>query len=582
MGMLRLIMRSNPAGAPVSGVNMTFTTVSGTPLGTDSTGPDGFGEYSQDGSPGPILAAATYDGRTKYFDGRSLDQLGTIFVSDIPGMFRALGNGVIKGYTDTTVTTATDFALAPGTGRRINVAAGAYLLDGHLYRRSAAGDIDIAANATGATRYDRLVMRLDRENSGDNEGRFVIAAKTGTTDPAGPALTSTTALIEKSLGIIRVLNGASSFVAGDITDERAYALALPAGIANGDLLIVSGGAISRLAKSTDGKYLSLVSGLPAWTDINFGVVVQEGDITKVANCFTLDFDAAKFDVSETPTGEANIILAADSITAYEIAGGSVGSSELGGNAVTAGKIAPDAVGSTEIAAGAVGSSELAAGAVIAGKIATGAVGSTELAAGAVISGKIATDAVGSTEIAAGAVGSSELAAGAVTTTKITDANVTMPKIAPAAIGTGAGLLAASDHTHATTAPFVGFANKSYAFTGVTSTATDGVEIAGFDLDVPAGGGTVMAHGTAQCSAPSSGGTFIQIGVKIGSQATDWGMSTQTVGGERECEASSTRVYGSGASAQRISLRAKVDAGTGAGVNAAHINAFGVSTRVLAS
>jgi hypothetical protein len=150
------------------------------------------------------------------------------------------------------------------------------------------------------------------------------------------------------------------------------------------------------------------------------------------------------------------------------------------------------------------------------------------------------------------------------------------------IQTQLGTKSATNHTHEITAPFAGFATKSYSFTSVTSTATDGAEIAGFDLDVPNGGGVVIAHADAQVNAPTSGGSSIQIGVKIGSQSTDWGMLNQTVGGERPCSATSTRTYTTGASAQRISLRAKVDAGTGAGVNAAHINAFGVASRVPAS
>ena len=52
-------------------------------------------------------------------------------------------------------------------------------------------------------------------------------------------------------------------------------------LANGDIFYVSGGAITNLAKGTDGQYLSLSSGLPAWADVASltvsGSAIQKGD-----------------------------------------------------------------------------------------------------------------------------------------------------------------------------------------------------------------------------------------------------------------------------------------------------------------
>jgi hypothetical protein len=312
---MRLVMRGTPGGAPVSGATVDFALASGASLGSDTTDADGFAEYSQEGTPGPVLAVATYNGKTKYFDGRSLEQLGTIMVSDIPAMMRALGNGVIKGYTSPTVTVAGDLALSPGTGRKIAMAKGAILLDGHVYERSGTDQIDIAANSSGSTRYDRVIFRFVREGQTE-EGAFTKVVLTGTSDSAGPALTNDATVKEWSIGLIRVVNGASSFVSGDITDERGsatlsqnYALSLPTGMASGDILYFDGGALNRLPKGTDGQFLTLASSLPSWSSITFGVVIQEGDVTTVANCSTLDFDASDFNTTESPSGEANISLA---------------------------------------------------------------------------------------------------------------------------------------------------------------------------------------------------------------------------------------------------------------------------------
>lgn len=131
-------------------------------------------------------------------------------------------------------------------------------------------------------------------------------------------------------------------------------------------------------------------------------------------------------------------LAADSVTAIQIAAGQVFATELAADsviaakiqagAVVAGKIAANAVTATEIAADAVIAAKIQAGAIVAGKIAANAVTATTIAtdaviaakiqAGAVTAGKIAADAVTATEIAANAVVAGKIAAGAVTATTL--------------------------------------------------------------------------------------------------------------------------------------------------------------------
>ncbi len=56
-------------------------------------------------------------------------------------------------------------------------------------------------------------------------------------------------------------------------------------------------------------------------------------------------------------------VAADSLTAADLAPDSVGSSEVAADSLTAGDLAPDSVGSSEIAANAVGTSEVTAGSI---------------------------------------------------------------------------------------------------------------------------------------------------------------------------------------------------------------------------
>ncbi len=345
MAKIVLIMRTVPAGAAVSGADVEFALVAGGgPFATDTTDVNGIASYEADGSPGPIIANADYLGAVKYFDGRSASQLGTWYTADVPVIARALGNGVIKGYTDVDITTAGDLAVTPGTGRKLAVAKGAFLLDGHVYRRTVGTQVDVTANASGSTRYDRIIFRFTREGQAA-EGKFELRMLDGTSDSAGPSLTNSTSVQEFSLAKVAVVNGAASFVAGDITDERysttlnqGYTRTLPSGLLNGDILTVQSGVLSRLAKGTDGQTLTLASGLPAWATPTFSIVLQIGDTTVDANTTTLDFDSASFAGTSSPAGETNVSIKPLGISNAQLAGlidaaklsdGSISNTEFG-------------------------------------------------------------------------------------------------------------------------------------------------------------------------------------------------------------------------------------------------------------
>jgi len=323
MAKLRYQIRDNPAGNPESGVTVTVKTAAGATLATPSTDSNGLATYTQDGSPGPMVATATVSGRTLARDGRSLDQLGTWYANDAPVFWRALGNGVIPGYNDP-ATAAGDMAVSPGTGRQISVATGALVIDGHVYRCTSATAISIDANSSGSTRYDRVIVRFTREGQA-TEGACALAILKGTPGAGdAPALTKSSSTFEVSLGKVRVVDSAASFVSGDITDER-YATALkqayvptnPNAFADasasyqaGDTFYIdSAGKWARLAKGTDGQILQLASGVPSWATKTFTMIVQEGDVTVDANVSTLDFDATAFNITSSPSGEANVAAA---------------------------------------------------------------------------------------------------------------------------------------------------------------------------------------------------------------------------------------------------------------------------------
>lgn len=280
MAKVRYQIRDNPAGNPVNGATVNVTTAGGSSLATPSTDANGLATYTRDGSPGPIVATATIGGRTMSRDGRAIDQLGTWYANDAPAIWRNLGNGVIAGYTDP-ATAANDMAVSPGTGLKVTVATGACLIDGHIYRCTSDTSMDIDANTSGSTRYDRVVVRFTREGQA-TEGACVLAVLTGTPNAGdAPALTRSSGVFEVSLAKVRVVDSASSLVSGDITDERyapsirqAYVMTNPNAFSNasgsytaGDLFYVNNaGKPSLLAKGDNGKILTMTSGLPAWED----------------------------------------------------------------------------------------------------------------------------------------------------------------------------------------------------------------------------------------------------------------------------------------------------------------------------
>lgn len=73
-----------------------------------------------------------------------------------------------------------------------------------------------------------------------------------------------------------------------------------------------GGAAVRLPVGGDSEVLTVVAGEVVWSAPALGttsLIVQEGDSTVEATATILDFDASDFNVSSSPSGEANVSLA---------------------------------------------------------------------------------------------------------------------------------------------------------------------------------------------------------------------------------------------------------------------------------
>lgn len=105
---------------------------------------------------------------------------------------------------------------ADGSGRQVFVADGAAIIRGHYYMSDASKTIAIAANASGQTRVDRIVLRLD-----PTANAVTTVVRQGTPGSGPPALNRTdVGLYEISLAQVTVANGATNIAAGDVSGER--------------------------------------------------------------------------------------------------------------------------------------------------------------------------------------------------------------------------------------------------------------------------------------------------------------------------------------------------------------------------
>jgi hypothetical protein len=109
----------------------------------------------------------------------------------------------------------------------------------------------------------------------------------------------------------------------------------------------------------------------------------------------------------------NPTVANNAITSVKIAADTITAADIAANGVGASEIATDAVRAAEIQAGAVGTSEVADNSLTAADLAAGSVGTSEVADNSLTAADLAANSVAASEIAAGAVGSSEIAANAV-------------------------------------------------------------------------------------------------------------------------------------------------------------------------
>lgn len=124
-------------------------------------------------------------------------------------------DGVLGQWTQSTP------VFGDSTGRQVKVRAGfSALVGGHVYRSGTSDTIrSIAANASGSTRYDLVVLGLNRSTLA-----VTSYVKAGTPGSGGPpalqrdARGLTTGIWEIPLAQVTVVNGAATIAAGDVAN----------------------------------------------------------------------------------------------------------------------------------------------------------------------------------------------------------------------------------------------------------------------------------------------------------------------------------------------------------------------------
>jgi hypothetical protein len=283
-----------------------------------TTGADGSFAFTMELSPGPVRVEGVVGSETKVRSGQEIMQAGEDFISDLAGLASVLTNGVISGHNN-------EFAINAGGGtRQVVVAPGDLIIAGHLFGTETGRTLTHDAESVLTERWDTVVA--EQHVGGSTPGRQNVAIVKGVTNQTDPALNTDPDIFQLPLARARIANGASTV---QVDDRRTFASVYLGNGSVGANQLAAGAVTATAWNATDfneavqdqiGAHVKGGSNITATYDDAtgdttlaatgaLGVVVQEGDVTKVAAADTFDFDASDFNVAESPTGEANISLA---------------------------------------------------------------------------------------------------------------------------------------------------------------------------------------------------------------------------------------------------------------------------------
>jgi len=199
---------------------------------------------------------------------------------DMAGLWLPAGGvacaGVVRGYLNALAVSQR----AAGANMSVDVASGRAMVRGMVAELTATDNLTIAANSSGSTRIDRIVVQVALSGAASTH-TITLEVLQGTPGAGAPALTQTATTWEMSLAQVSVADGASSITNANITDERAYgdefhSLAQAAG----DLVYGSAsGRVARLPVGSASQVLTVSGGLPVWAGLSAESLLYDATTT---------------------------------------------------------------------------------------------------------------------------------------------------------------------------------------------------------------------------------------------------------------------------------------------------------------
>lgn len=105
------------------------------------------------------------------------------------------------------------------TGMQCKISAGEVVIESHWGQLTATKTQTIASNASGSTRLDLVIARADFVG---NRIEYDVIQGTPSGSPVVPTLTRNTSKWEIPLAVVKVINGAATINAADVTDARQW------------------------------------------------------------------------------------------------------------------------------------------------------------------------------------------------------------------------------------------------------------------------------------------------------------------------------------------------------------------------
>jgi len=211
------VIRDRPGGLPMANVAVSVKRKrDGLTLATPVTDANGEFTYEVDGSPGAIVyEAVVAAGSNKKHSSVSVGPAGVLQLAEVDRVLRSFSDGVVEGVDSA-------LAVVPATGLNVTVGIGTALVRGRIHTQYATNQVTIPTPDVTNPRIDLIVLRATVSGVDNGMTELVRLVGTPAAVPVAPTVTQNTSIWEIPLGQVRANPGASTIVAGDITDVRPY------------------------------------------------------------------------------------------------------------------------------------------------------------------------------------------------------------------------------------------------------------------------------------------------------------------------------------------------------------------------